>query len=74
MGGPFANYDSNISETNPFARKAGLEAAKNPFARKAEPNKMIQKSESFFDKVDAAEAEIGSRKSRFFLLHVWNYS
>ncbi|KAF8813968.1 hypothetical protein BYT27DRAFT_7131270 [Phlegmacium glaucopus] len=49
-------------KNNPFARKAGLETAKNPFARKAEPNRMIQKSESFFDKVDAAEAETGPRK------------
>jgi len=49
-------------KTNPFARRASLEAAKNPFARKAEPNKTIQKSESFFDKVDAAEAENNSRK------------
>ena len=54
-----------FTETNPFARRASLEAAKNPFARKAEPNKTIQKSESFFDKVDAAEAENGSRKSLF---------
>ncbi|KAF9522661.1 hypothetical protein CPB83DRAFT_864133 [Crepidotus variabilis] len=36
---------------NPFARKD-----KNPFARKADA-KTIRKSESFFDKVDAAESE-----------------
>ncbi|KAG6818356.1 hypothetical protein H0H93_005614, partial [Arthromyces matolae] len=42
--------------TNPFARKPGQEV-RNPFARKAEVNgKTIKKSESFFEKVDAAES------------------
>ncbi|KAJ7462267.1 hypothetical protein B0H11DRAFT_2285618 [Mycena galericulata] len=41
---------------NPFARKVGQENGRNPFGRKPELNsKTIQKSESFFDKVDAAE-------------------
>ncbi|CAA7260577.1 unnamed protein product [Cyclocybe aegerita] len=39
-------------KVNPFARKNN----QNPFARKTEA-KTIQKSESFFDKVDAAESE-----------------
>ncbi|KAJ7725842.1 hypothetical protein DFH07DRAFT_1002167 [Mycena maculata] len=43
-------------KTNPFARKVGQENGRNPFARKPELNdKTIQKSESFFDKVDAAD-------------------
>ncbi|KAF9462340.1 hypothetical protein BDZ94DRAFT_1322712 [Collybia nuda] len=41
--------------TNPFARKPGQEASRNPFARKSELNKTVQKSESFFDKVDGVK-------------------
>ncbi|KAF8893373.1 hypothetical protein BD779DRAFT_1436150 [Infundibulicybe gibba] len=41
---------------NPFARQPGQETRRNPFARKLEPNKSLQKTESFFEKVDAAEA------------------
>ncbi|KAF7361915.1 Chromosome segregation protein [Mycena venus] len=50
-------------KTNPFARKAGQENGRNnPFARKAE-FKTLQKSESFFDKVDAAE-EVAPKSKR----------
>lgn len=66
---------SIIEEVNPFARKPGQEA-RNPFARKADVNgKTIQKSESFFEKVDAAESEAGTRPKRAFLSHMfWNMS
>lgn len=54
-----------IAEANPFARKPGQEGNRNPFARKSDANKTIQKSESFFDKVDAAESDVGKRKFPF---------
>jgi hypothetical protein len=50
-------------ESNPFAKRPGQEINRNPFARKADANKTIQKSESFFDKVDAAETDKGKRMS-----------
>lgn len=56
-----------VVEANPFARKTNQDSSKNPFARKSEPNKTIQKSESFFDKVDAAESEPTHRKRQTFL-------
>ncbi|TBU37864.1 hypothetical protein BD309DRAFT_973062 [Dichomitus squalens] len=49
--------------SNPFARKPGAGDAngRNPFARSADANKSVHKSESFFNKVDAAEADKGKR-------------
>lgn len=59
----------NSSESNPFARKTN-ELNKNPFARKGDSQKPVQKSESFFEKVDAAESETAPRKRTafFFIL------
>ncbi|KAI0371170.1 hypothetical protein BV20DRAFT_965857 [Pilatotrama ljubarskyi] len=49
--------------SNPFARKPGADntSNRNPFARSADANKAVHKSESFFAKVDAAEADKGKR-------------
>ncbi|KAF5328867.1 hypothetical protein D9619_011727 [Psilocybe cf. subviscida] len=50
-------------KANPFARKITSETNKNPFARRPDiSSKTIQKSESFFDKVDAAESETAPKK------------
>ncbi|KAJ3879921.1 hypothetical protein F5051DRAFT_401323 [Lentinula edodes] len=50
-------------KTNPFARKPAAETNKNPFARKA-GNKTILQSESFFEKVDAAETTPAKAKKK----------
>ncbi|KAG5653430.1 hypothetical protein H0H81_000431 [Sphagnurus paluster] len=53
-------------KANPFARKPGQEV-RNPFARKTDVNvKTIQKSESFFDKVGAAEDDTSISSKRTF--------
>ncbi|KAH7888857.1 hypothetical protein F5I97DRAFT_758195 [Phlebopus sp. FC_14] len=44
---------------NPFARKNVSETKRNPFARKPEVNQPIQKSESFFNKVEVVEMDKG---------------
>ncbi|CDO76190.1 hypothetical protein BN946_scf185037.g13 [Trametes cinnabarina] len=50
------------ARANPFARKPGADNnSRNPFARAADGHKSVHKSESFFTKVDAAEAEKGKR-------------
>ena len=50
------------TKANPFARKTGADAGRNPFTKNSEMNKSLHKSESFFNKVDAAENEKGKRK------------
>ena len=53
--------------TNPFAKKPATDMSRNPFARNADGNKSLHKSDSFFDKVDAAETGISKNKSKGFL-------
>lgn len=53
-----------LSEFNPFARKAAPDTNKNPFARGLESSKSLHKSDSFFDKVDAAEHPSSLSKKR----------
>ena len=54
-----------LAGSNPFARKAVLDNGRNPFNRSAEGNKSLHKSESFFNKVDAADVEKPKRESRY---------
>ena len=46
-----------ITEANPFAKKANsiADGSRNPFARNNPNNQSLHKSESFFDKAEAAE-------------------
>ena len=53
-----------LTESNPFARKAGADLGKNPFSRNAEMNKSLHKTESFFNKVEAAEVDKSKRACR----------
>ena len=56
-------HDWNDVEANPFARKANAENNRNPFTKTSEMNKSLHKSESFFNKVDAAETDKNKRMS-----------
>ncbi|KAJ7045494.1 hypothetical protein C8F04DRAFT_1064981 [Mycena alexandri] len=47
---------------NPFARKVGQENGRNPFGRKTDI-KTLQKSESFFEKVEAEEVAPKAKRS-----------
>ncbi len=48
---------SQLTEANPFAKKPNgvADGSRNPFARDNPNNKSLHKSESFFDKAEAAE-------------------
>ncbi|TFK74051.1 hypothetical protein BDN72DRAFT_122595 [Pluteus cervinus] len=61
---PADDFGLTPKKSNPFARKPVQDATRNPFARKPETNKVIQKSESFFDKVDAAEQDVPVSKPK----------
>lgn len=54
--------ESCSKETNPFAKRPGQDTTRNPFGRKVDGNKVISKSESFFEKVDAASTDMGKPK------------
>jgi chromosome transmission fidelity protein 4 len=49
-----------FAEHNPFAKKPEADTARNPFARG--PQKSLHKSETFFEKVDAAEKDTGPKR------------
>lgn len=56
----FASLRLNLptpTEANPFAKKpsGAADGPRNPFARENPNNKSLHKSESFFDKAEAAE-------------------
>jgi chromosome transmission fidelity protein 4 len=56
------------TEANPFAKKPGgaADGSRNPFARDNPNNKSLHKSESFFDKAEAAETGRWKGSSLFF--------
>ncbi|KAH9831247.1 uncharacterized protein C8Q71DRAFT_861980 [Rhodofomes roseus] len=58
---PLVKAGASAGRANPFARKTGTDNNRNPFARSTDVNKALQKSESFFSKVDAAETDKGKR-------------
>ncbi|KAI0930326.1 hypothetical protein AcW1_009052 [Taiwanofungus camphoratus] len=49
---------------NPFARKPGADTGRNPFSRSIDANKPLQKSDSFFTKIDAAELDKSKRPAQ----------
>lgn len=54
-------------ESNPFAKKpvaADTGNNRNPFSKRSDSVKTLQKSESFFDKVDQVEVELGGKAKR----------
>ncbi|KAH9892894.1 hypothetical protein C8Q73DRAFT_76644 [Cubamyces lactineus] len=65
LGEPTGKPAMLQARSNPFARKPGADNNnRNPFARSADTYKSVHKSESFFNKVDAAEAEKGKRPAQ----------
>lgn len=61
---------TSAAEVNPFARKGPLDTNRNPFARKTDNSKILHKSETFFEKVDAAEAGEASKPKSMYLRHI----
>ena len=61
---------SQLTEANPFAKRPGgvADSSRNPFARDNPNNKSLHKSESFFDKAEAAETGKWKGPSRFSFL------
>ena len=58
-----------MTEANPFAKKpnGAADGSRNPFARDG-PNKSLHKSESFFDKAEAAETGKWKGQSHYLFL------
>ncbi|TFK20918.1 hypothetical protein FA15DRAFT_624697 [Coprinopsis marcescibilis] len=59
---PSSSMPPPKAKFNPFARKSAPDTNKNPFSRSNENNRSLHKSESFFDKVDAAETQANGKK------------
>jgi chromosome transmission fidelity protein 4 len=60
----------SLTEANPFAKKpsGAADGLRNPFARDGPNNKSLHKSESFFDKAEAAETGKWKGLSRPFVV------
>ena len=63
---PFLSDTYGVKGPNPFARKTQENgtASNNPFLRKPGPTKSVTRSDSFFEKVIAAEDESEMKKSQ----------
>jgi chromosome transmission fidelity protein 4 len=68
----FLKLTSRKPEANPFAKKpsGAADGLRNPFARDGPNNKSLHKSESFFDKAEAAETGKWKGLSRTFVVKI----